>query len=416
MFVDYKDFVHLHLHTKYSLADAMIKPKELAKKLKSLGMNKVAISDHGEMFGVLNFYQALKYEGIETIVGMETYVAPRFNTIKENKIDDRNYHLVLLCENNTGYQNLMKIASDAAINGFYRKPRTDKRILSQYHEGIIALSGCLGSEVDQLIMGGKNEEVRDEATRYELAKEAALQYDDIFGRGNFYLELQDHRIPAQALVNVALIRMSKETGIPLVATNDCHYLERGDAKNHDILMAIQAKTTVDDTKRKKYDTDEFYVKSAEEMRDIFIDTPEAISNTKRIADRCHVDIEFGVNKLPPFDVRGYKGTNYEFIKEITYKNAEELYGALNDETTDRIEYELSIIERMGYTNYFLINWDFFRFCREGTKEFGTGIKDGWKPILTGPGRGSAAGSIVTYCLGITKIDPLRYNLMFERFL
>jgi DNA polymerase-3 subunit alpha len=383
----------------------MIKPKKLTKKLHELGMKKVAITDHGVMYGVINFYKEMKAEGIETIIGMEAYVAPRVNTLREAHVDNANYHLVLLCENNTGYQNLMKIASDAAINGYYYKARTDKRKLKQYHEGIIALSACLGGEVQNLLLNGK----------YDDAKMAALEYNNIFGQGNFYLELQDHRMPEQAMVNAQLIKMSKETGIPLVATNDCHYVDKKDAKAHDILMAIQAKTTIYDDKRKKYPTDEFYVKSAEEMMKLFDYVPEAIYNTKKIADRCHVDIQFGVNKLPPFKVPDdFGGSNYDFLKMLSYQGAEAKYKTLTQEIIDRIEYELSVVDKMGYVNYFLIVWDFFRFCKEGSYEIGQPSPKGWKPIFTGPGRGSGAGSILLYSLDATKIEPLKYNLIFER--
>ncbi|MCX8074143.1 MAG: DNA polymerase III subunit alpha [Clostridia bacterium] len=403
-----RDFVHLHLHTQYSLSDAMIKPKELSKRLKELGMKKVAITDHGVMFGVVNFYKELKADGIEVIPGMETYVAPRFNTVKEAHIDNANYHLVLLCENNEGYQNLLEIASDAAINGFYYRPRTDKRKLREHSKGLIALSACLGGSVQQMLLNND----------YEGAKREALEYDEIFGRGNFFLELQDHRMPEQVMVNTQLIRLSEETGIPLVVTNDCHYITRDNYKEHDILMVIQAKTTVDDEKRKRYPTDEFYVKSAEEMWNLFEYVPEALENTVKIAERCHVSFEFGVNKLPPFEIpKDFNGDNFDFLRMLSYQGLEKLYGTpLPQEIIERAEYELSVVNKMGYVNYFLIVWDFFRFCKEGSKNYGDPSPAGWKPILVGPGRGSGAGSILLYALGVTKIDPIKYNLIFERFL
>lgn len=305
-----QDFVHLHVHTMYSIADATLKLDALAKRIKEFGMKAVAITDHGEMFGVPNFYKACKLEGIKPIIGMEAYVAPRVNTMKESGIDNANYHLVLLCENNDGYQNLMKIASDASVNGFYYRPRTDKRKLREWRNGLIALSACLGGEVQDWLM--KN--------NYERAKDAALQYNDIFGQGNFFLELQDHGMPEQVSINTQLIRLSRETGIPLVCTNDCHYLNKGDWKAHDVLMAIQAKTTVDDDKRKKYPTDQFYVKSQQEMWDMFGYIPEALENTVKIAERCNVTIEFGVNKLPDFKIpKSFNGDNFDYLRMLCYK-------------------------------------------------------------------------------------------------
>lgn len=401
------DFVHLHLHTEGSLADAMLRPKELAARIKELGMKSVAITDHGNMFKVVHFYKACKSEGIKPILGMETYVAPRVNTIKEHKIDDANYHLVLLAENNDGYQNLIQIASNASISGMYYKPRTDKNKLRKWHNGIIALSACLGGEVQQYLL----------ANDYKKAKESALMYEDIFGKGNFYLELQNHGLPEQVMVNELLIKLSKETGIPLVCTNDCHYLYHSDSKPHDILMAIQAKTTIYDDKRKIYNSDQFYLKSPQEMYELFNYIPEALENTVKIADRCNVEIDFGSNKLPPFTVPSwFNGSNYDFLKKLVYDGAMKRYGQITEDVEERIEYELSVIEKMGYVNYFLITWDFFRFCEDGTDEIGQPSPEDWKPILTSCGRGSGAGSIILYTLGITQIDPLEYDLLFERFL
>lgn len=403
------NFTHLHTHTKYSLNDGMIDAKKLAKKLKAQGVKKYAITEHGVLMNMPEAYKELRNEGIELIVGMEAYVAPRSRTQKEGKIDAANYHLVLLCENNEGYDNLKKIASDAALNGFYYKPRTDKEFLRQHSKGLIAASACLGGSVNRFLLAGE----------YEKAKQEALEYNDIFGQGNFFLEIQRHGLEEQEKINPLVIRLSRETGIPLLATNDNHYLDKEDWEAHDIQMAIQAGTTVTDTKRKIYSSHEFYVKSPEEMCHLFRDLPEAIENTMKIAERCHVTIEFGVNKIPPFHVPKdvFDGSNKDFLKTIVYEGAEERYPTpLSDEIIERIEYELEVIDNMGYTNYFLINWDFFRFCKFGTYEIKDKQDPNWVPILTGPGRGSGAGSIVLYCTGCTKIDPIKYNLLFERFL
>lgn len=402
-------FVHLHTHTKYSLNDGMIDAKKLAKKLKTQGVKKYAITEHGVLMNMPEAYKELKAEGIELIVGMEAYVAPRSRTQKEGKLDSANYHLVLLCKNNEGYDNLKKIASDAALNGFYYKPRTDKQFLREHCKGLIGMSACLGGSINRFLMDGK----------YDEAKREALEYLDIFGEDNFFLEIQRHGLEEQEKINPLIIKLSRETGIPLVATNDNHYLDQEDWQAHDIQMAIQAGTTVKDTKRKIYTSHEFYVKSPQEMAKLFSDIPEAIENTAKIAERCHVELEFGVNKIPPFHVpeEVFKGTNKEFLKAIVYKGAESRYSTpLSDEIVDRIEYELEVIDNMGYTNYFLINWDFFRFCKEGTYELADTPDPNWVPILTGPGRGSGAGSIVLYCTDCTKIDPIKYNLLFERFL
>lgn len=400
-------FTHLHLHSWYSLNDAMISPKKLAKRCKELGMKKVAVTDHGVMFDIPLIYQELKKEGIELIVGTEAYVAPRSNRMKQPKLDDANYHLVLLCKDEEGYNNLIKIMSDAAQNGFYYRARTDKRTLRKHSKGLIALSACLGGELLKTLR-------RD---GYEAAKKVALEYLDIFGEGNYYIEIQDHGMIEQKETNPLLIRLSEETGIPLVCTNDCHYINNNSYNAHDTLMAIQAGTTRSDTKRKKYPSDQFYVKSQEEMISIFEDTPEAIKNTMEIANKCHVEFDFGTNKLPPFHIPDYyNGTNEDFLRERMYEGLNKKYKTLNDEIIDRAEYELGVVKKMGYINYFLIVWDFFRFCKEGTEEYGDPIDLDWEPILCGPGRGSGAGSILSYSLDITKIDPLQYDLIFERFL
>lgn len=389
------EFRHLHVHTGFSIADGAMHIKDLVNRVKELGMDSVAITDHGNMYGVIDFYQTCKKAGVKPIIGMEAYVAPRVNTLKESSIDKANYHLVLLCENNEGYQNLIKISSDAFINGMYYKPRTDIHKLKEWHNGIIALSACLGGEVQVHL---NNDE-------YELGKETALLYNEVFGQGNYFLELQDHGMPEQKKVNDMLIQIHAETGIPLVCTNDCHYLSKEDYFPHDVLMAIQAKTIVTSTKRKKYPSDQFYVKSRDEMYELFHDFPQALQNTYDIANRCNVEIEFGVNKLPKFVLPDeFDGTAGEFLKGLVYNGAHDRYGeTLSQEVTDRIEYELSVIHRMGYDDYFLIVWDFLREAYE-------------RGILVGPGRGSAAGSIVSYCLKITALDPLKYDLMFERFL
>lgn len=374
------EFTHIHTHSKYSLNDGMIKPKELAKKLKELGMKKIAITEHGEMFNMPENYLALKDEGIELIIGCEVYVAPRSRLQKESReLDMANYHLVLLCENQTGYDNLKIIVSDARTNGFYNKPRTDKEFLREHHEGLIASSACLAGSVNRLLLND----------RYEDAKKEALEYQDIFGKGNFFLEIQRHGLEDQIKIDHLIIQLSRDTGIPLIATNDSHYLNKDDWEAHDVLMAIQAKTTIYDKKRKVYGSHEFYIKSQEEMIELFRDIPEAIENTGKIADRCHVELEFGVNKIPPFDPPpSFKGTNEEYLRMLVYTKCEELFGRpLSQERVDRIEYEIGVIRDMGYINYFLIVWDFFRFCDTGAYEIDDQSPDGWEPIIVGPGRG-----------------------------
>jgi len=385
-------FTHLHLHTTLSVADATLTEKQVAKRCKELGMGAAAITDHGVMFNCINFYKACQAEGIKPILGMETYVAPRSNMMREGQSDDANYHLVLLCETNEGYENLIKISSDASINGFYRKPRTDLLKLRKYHKGLIALSACLGGNVQQLILEDK----------YDEAKNMAETYDDIFGRGNFYLELQDHGLDEQRKVNEMLIKMSRETGIPLVVTNDCHYLTQDGAKAHDVLMAIQAKTTVMDSKRKKYGADQFYLKSPQEMYEKFSYIPEAINNTVLIAERCNVVLDFKKNRLPNFPLPD--GTDKKkYLFDLVLEGATKRYGEITSDIQDRINYELETVAKMGFLDYFLIVWDFVKFAKDND-------------ILVGPGRGSGAGSILLYCLNITEVDPLRYNLLFERFL
>lgn len=376
---DRKKFVHLHLHTENSINDATIKPAALAKRLKELGMNKVAITDHGVMFNTPKIYKELKAHGVEMIIGSEVYVAPRSKNMKQAKIDDANYHLVLLCETDEGYQNLLKIVSKASLDGMYYKPRTDKHFLRNHSKGLIAISACLGGELLRTLT----------KEGYDKAKETAMMYRDIFGPDNYFIEIQDHGMHEQWETNKDLIKLARELNIGLVATNDCHYIYKEQAGSHDVLMAIQAGVPITSEKRKKYPTNEFYVKSAEEMWEIFKHTPDALENTVKIADRCNVKYEFGVNKLPPFDTPSdYAGTNKDFLTDMVYEGLRWRYGdPIPQEAKDRADYEISTAENMGFVNYFLITWDFFRFCREGTENYGEPKREDWTPILTGPGRG-----------------------------
>ena len=387
------NFTHLHVHTEYSLLDGSNKIKEYVARVKELGMNSAAITDHGVMYGVIDFYREAKAAGINPILGCEVYVAPNSRFDRETGGgEDRYYHLVLLAENNQGYANLMKIVSKGFVEGFYYRPRVDMEVLRQYHEGIIALSACLAGEVQRYLVRGM----------YEEAKEAALKYRDVFGEGNYFLELQDHGIPEQKLVNQQLVSMSRELKIDLVATNDVHYTYEEDAASHDILLCIQTGKKLADEDRMRYEGGQYFVKSPEQMQELFAYVPQALENTQKIADRCHVEIEFGVTKLPKFDVPS-PYTSWEYLNKLCYEGLEKRYGDRAEELKGRLEYELSVIQKMGYVDYFLIVWDFIRFARE-------------HDIMVGPGRGSAAGSIVSYTLGITQLDPIRYNLLFERFL
>ena len=386
-------FAHLHVHTEYSLLDGSNKITEYVARVKELGMNSAAITDHGVMFGVIDFYRAAKAAGINPVLGCEVYVAPNSRFDKEaGAKDDRYYHLVLLAENNQGYANLMKIVSKGFVEGFYYKPRVDLELLNEYHEGIIALSACLAGEIPRYLVRGL----------YEEAKEAALRYEGIFGKGNFFLELQDHGIPEQRLVNQQLLRMSQETGIELVATNDVHYTRDTDAEPHDILLCLQTGKKLTDEDRMRYEGGQYYVKSPEEMKALFPYAPQALENTQKIADRCHVEIEFGKTKLPQYNVPDGK-TAWEYLNELCWSGLEKRYHPVTKELKARLEYELNTIKTMGYVDYFLIVWDFIHYARS-------------QGIAVGPGRGSAAGSLVSYTLGITKLDPIRYNLLFERFL
>ena len=391
-------FSHLHVHTEYSLLDGSNKIKEYVSRVKELGQTACAITDHGVMYGCIDFYRACGDAGIRPILGCEVYVSPGSRFDKEAGIlDDRYFHLVLLAENNDGYDNLKRIVSAGFTEGFYYKPRVDKELLREYHGGLIALSACLAGEVPRKLANMSD---------YEGAKAAALEYLDIFGEGNYFLELQDHGIPEQRHVNQLLIRMSEETGIPLVATNDVHYTRAEDAESHDILLCIQTQKKVQDEDRMRYEGGQYYVKSEAEMRELFGNVPEAIENTAKIAERCNVEIVFGERKIPEYDVPDGK-TSVEYLRELCLEGMVRNYGESYEETDpellERLEYELKTIEDMGFVDYFLIVWDYIRYARDNG-------------IIVGPGRGSAAGSIVSYCLGITQLDPIKYDLLFERFL
>ncbi len=391
-------FAHLHVHTEYSLLDGSNKIKEYVKRVKELGMDSAAITDHGVMYGVIDFYRAAREAGINPVIGCEVYVAPNSRFDKElTGGEDRYYHLVLLAENNTGYANLMKIVSRGFTEGYYYKPRVDMEVLQQFHEGVIALSACLAGEVQRYIVKGLLDE----------AKKAARKYESCFGKGNFFLEMQDHGIPDQKTVNTVLLRMSRELDIPLVVTNDVHYTCAEDEKPHDILLCIQTGKKLADEDRMRYVGGQYYVKSEEEMKGLFPYAWEAVENTQRIADRCHVDIEFGVTRLPRYEVPDGH-TSWTYLQELCQKGLAERYpeqirAGEDQALKERLSYELNVIRTMGYVDYFLIVWDFINYAKRNG-------------IAVGPGRGSAAGSIVSYCLRITDIDPIRYHLLFERFL
>ena len=386
-------FTHLHVHTEYSLLDGASKIPELVHQAKELGMDSIAITDHGVMYGVIDFYRAAKKEGIKPIIGCEVYVAPGSRFDKEaGKNENRYYHLVLLAENDTGYHNLMKIVSRGFTEGYYYKPRVDREVLQKFHEGIIALSACLAGEVATYLRQGF----------YEEAKKAALEHVEIFGGNNYFLELQDHGIDDQQTVNQGLLRMSQETGIPLVATNDIHYVKKEDAEAHDILLCIQTGKKVADEDRMRYEGGQYYLKSPEEMEALFPYAKQALENTGKIAERCNVEIVFGEQKVPKYEVpEGF--TSYSYLKALCQEGLERRYDPVTPQLQERLDYELSTIETMGYVDYFLIVWDFIKYAKD-------------HGIAVGPGRGSAAGSIVSYCLEITNIDPIRFNLLFERFL
>jgi DNA polymerase-3 subunit alpha len=386
-------FTHLHVHTEYSLLDGSNKIKEYVARVKELGMTSAAITDHGAMYGCIDFYRAARDAGIKPIIGCEVYVAPGSRFDKEsNTGEERYYHLVLLAENNKGYANLMKIVSAGFVEGFYYKPRVDKDVLRKYHEGIIASSACLAGEIPQDILKGD----------YAAARLAAIEYGNIFGEGNFFLELQDHGIPEQKTVDRQLIRLHEETGLPLICTNDVHYTYAEDVDSHDILLCIQTGKKVSDEDRMRYEGGQYYVKSEEEMKKLFGYIPEALENTGKIADRCNVEIVFGERKLPKYDVpEGYN--SWEYLNKLCRDGLKSHYPKITAELTERLDYELTTIRNMGFVDYFLIVWDYVKFAKD-------------HDIMVGPGRGSAAGSIVSYTLGITELDPIKYNLLFERFL
>ncbi len=386
-------FAHLHVHTEYSLLDGACRMERLLDAAKEMGQTAVAITDHGCMYGVVEFYKAAKKRGIHPILGCEVYVARRTRFDKVHELDGENRHLVLLCENEAGYHNLLALVSKAWVEGFYSKPRVDLDLLREHHEGLIALSACLAGEIPRALTRGD----------YEGAREAALRYEGIFGRGNFYLELQDHGMAEQKRINPQLIRLSRETGIPLVATNDCHYIAPEDSRMHRVLLCIQTGRTIEDENAMEFGSEEFYFKSEEEMRALFPDVPEAADNTVKIAQRCQVELEFGKTKLPAFFTPD-GSDNLEFFRRLCQEGLIRRYGEdPPQEYRDRLEYEIRVISQMGYVNYYLIVWDFIRYARS------VGI-----PV--GPGRGSGAGSLAAYCVGITNVDPMRYDLLFERFL
>ena len=386
-------FTHLHLHTEYSLLDGTCRIGQLVDAAKELNMDSLAITDHGNMFGAVEFYKAAKENGIKPIIGCEVYVAPRSRLDKVHGIDNERFHLVLLCKNNTGYENLIKIVSESWVTGFYTKPRIDKQLLEKYHEGLIALSACLAGEIPRKLL-------QDD---YDGAKEAALWYDKTFGRGNYYLEIQNHGIAEQLRVLPQIVKISRETGIPLVATNDVHYIKKENAKVQKVLICIQTNHTIDEDTGLEFGTDDFYLKSEDEMRELFEDYPDAVDNTSVIADMCNVEFEFHKTKLPHFDVPDNMD-HFEYFKMLCMNGMKKRYGENPPKKYyDRLEYELETVEKMGYTDYYLIVADFVSFAKS-------------RKIPVGPGRGSGAGSIAAYCMEITDLDPMRYNLLFERFL
>ena len=387
------EFVNLHVHTEYSLLDGACRIDELIKRVKELGQTAIAITDHGNMYGVVEFWKAAREQGINPIIGCEVYVARRTLHDREPKLDSSPYHLILLCENNEGYSNLVKLVSYASIEGFYNKPRVDIELLKKYHSGLICMSACLAGEIQSLLSDGE----------YEAAKSVAIKYRDIFGKDNYYIEIQNHGMKEEVTNLPLLYKLSFETGIPLVATNDCHYIYKQDSEMQNVLLCIQTGKTLDDPDRLKFETDEFYIKSANEMAELFKGHEEAVSNTKIIAERCNVEFEFGNIKLPKFTIDGIND-NKQFFRELCRKGMIEKYSSNPPaNVSDRLEYEISVITQMGYTDYYLIVWDFIRYAKE-------------HDVPVGPGRGSGAGSLCAYCMGITGIDPIKFNLLFERFL
>ena len=371
------DFVNLHVHTEYSLLDGACRINELVTRVKELGQTALAITDHGNMYGAVEFWNAARAQGINPIIGCEVYVAKRTRLDREPKLDSSPYHLILLCENNEGYSNLVKLVSYASIEGYYNKPRVDIELLTKYHKGLICMSACLSGEIQMLLTDGE----------YEAAKSVAIKYRNIFGKDNYFIEIQNHGIKEEVKNLPLLYKLSLETGIPLVATNDCHYIYKTDAETQNVLLCIQTGKTLDDPNRMKFDSDEFYIKSASEMADLFKGHEEAVSNTKTIAERCNVEFEFGNIKLPKFTIDGVDD-NKQFFRELCHKGMFEKYCSNPPENVSkRLEYELDIITKMGYTDYYLIVWDFIRYAKE-------------HDVPVGPGRGSGAGSLCAYCIGI----------------
>ena len=385
-------FCHLHTHTEYSLLDGEASIKKLVARVKELGMDSCAITDHGSMYGVVDFYREAKSQGIHPVIGCEVYMAPRSRFDKVHDIDNKTSHLILLAENQRGYKNLIKLVSAGYIDGFYYKPRIDFEMLKEHSEGIIALSACIAGEVPKALLRGD----------YDEAKKIALKYAEVLGKDNYFLEIQDHGLSEQKRIIPDMLRLSEETGIGLVATNDIHYLKKEDAKYQDVLMCIQMEKKVDDPDRMKFETEEFYIKSPEEMTSLFEYVPQAIENTEKIAKRCNVDFDFGTRHLPAYAVPDGKDA-FEYLRELCQSGLEKRYLPVSDELQKRLDYELGVIKSMGFVDYFLIVWDFIHFAKNNG-------------VMVGPGRGSAAGSIVAYSLGITTVDPIKYGLIFERFL
>jgi DNA polymerase III subunit alpha len=385
-------FCHLHTHTEYSLLDGEASIKKLVARVKELGMDSCAITDHGSMYGVVDFYREAKSQGIHPVIGCEVYMAPRSRFDKVHDIDNKTSHLILLAENQRGYKNLIKLVSAGYIDGFYYKPRIDFEMLKEHSEGIIALSACIAGEVPKALLRGD----------YDEAKKIALKYAEVLGKDNYFLEIQDHGLSEQKRIIPDMLRLSEETGIGLVATNDIHYLKKEDAKYQDVLMCIQMEKKVDDPDRMKFETEEFYIKSPEEMTSLFEYVPQAIENTEKIAKRCNVDFDFGTRHLPAYAVPDGKDA-FEYLRELCQSGLEKRYSPVSDELQKRLDYELGVIKSMGFVDYFLIVWDFIHFAKNNG-------------VMVGPGRGSAAGSIVAYSLGITTVDPIKYGLIFERFL
>ena len=385
------NFVHLHVHTEYSLLDGANRIKDIPKRVKELGMDAIAITDHGSMYGVMEFYKACKKENIKPIIGCELYIAKRKMEDKDPLKDKTRYHLTVLAKNNKGYENLSKLVSYSNTIGMYYKPRIDKELLKKYSEGLIILSGCMQGEIAQALLLGNDTK----------AEEIALWYKDLF-KDDFYLEIQANGLEKQNIVNIKMINLARKLNIKLVATNDAHYMYKEDASVHEILLCMQTGKTIYDEDRMKFGTDELYLKSYEEMEEAFKNVPEAIKSTREIADKCELEIEFGNTKLPNYEI-SENMSHFEYLKKLCYEGLNERYNELTDEIKDRIEYELNVINKMGFTDYFLIVWDFIKYAKENK-------------IPVGPGRGSGAGSLAAYALKITDIDPLKYNLLFERFL